>query len=143
MQIDRNALLAGALFLGVFVCGAVVGGAVVRGFSGPGLSAGGPPHGPRGPHGHERGPPRPERVVDELERELGLDAEQKRAVAAAVADTARAIDGAFTASEDRMRAVLRPDQLERFEAFVARRKQHGPGPGGPPGERGPPPLPPG
>lgn len=137
MRFDKNALLAGVLLVGVFASGAVVGGALVRGFSDP---PGRPPHGPHGPGRGPGGPPRPERVVEDLERELGLDAEQKRAVAAAVADTARAIDGAFTASEDRMRAVLRPDQLERFEAFVARRRQHGPRPGGPPDG---PPLPPG
>lgn len=134
MTIDRNALLAGVLLLGVFVCGAVVGGVVVAvggGVPGRGPHGDhGPPHGPpHGDHGPGRRGPPPERVVDELRRAVELDDEQARAVRAIVDDTGVVVDRAFADGEQRMRALLRPDQLPRFDAFFRR------GPHGPRGER--------
>jgi hypothetical protein len=162
MTFDRNALLAAALLLGVFACGAVVGGVAVAVV---GRDDRGPPHGPHGDHGPPHGPPHgdhgppgrgpphgpphgppgrgppPERVVDELRRAVDLDDDQARAVRAIVDDTGVVVDRAFADGEQRMRALLRPEQLPRFDAFFRRERRDGPpeGPRDDDGDRGPPP----
>ncbi len=118
MIIDRNALLAGALLLGVFLGGAVVGGVAVSLVHGP---PGPPPH---GPGGERRGPPRhrppPERVVDDLREFVELDEQQTAAVRDIVGATDGRIERTFRDGEAQIRALLRPDQQSRFDAFVRR-----------------------
>ncbi len=123
MIIDRDALIAGALLLGVFLGGAVVGGVAVS-------VALRPPHGPppHGPDGDRRGPPGhrppPDRVVDDLREFVDLDEQQTAAVRDIVVATDGRIERTFRDGEAQIRALLRPEQVSRFDTFVRR----GPGP---------------
>jgi Spy/CpxP family protein refolding chaperone len=75
------------------------------------------------------GPPRPERVVEFLTKELDLSPDQVQQVRQIVQQTGKKFDAIriqaepqFTAvrdqSRDQIRKILRPDQLTKFNALV-------------------------
>jgi hypothetical protein len=82
-------------------------------------------------------------IVERLTRKLDLDSRQQEQVRAVMHEThdgirqARSrirpqIEALLTAGQDRIKAVLRPDQREKFDRIIAERKLHKP----PEGERG-------
>jgi hypothetical protein len=130
---DRTKREAGLLVLVVFILGVLVGGvgyrlAEARVFSGP------PAHG--GPH--QGPPPAP------LGQALGLSADQQKQLDAIWADTktqTQTVDSQRNAirmqTRDKIRAILTPDQLTKFNAMIKDMDSHShPGDRGP-GGRGP------
>jgi hypothetical protein len=82
-------------------------------------------------------------IVERLTKKLDLDGSQQEQVRAIMHEThegirqARSrihpqIEALLTAGQDRIKAVLRPDQREKFDRLIAEWKQHQP----PQGERG-------
>jgi len=82
-------------------------------------------------------------IVERLTKKLDLDGRQQEQVRAIMHEThdgirqARSsirpqIEVLLTVGQDRIKAVLRPDQREKFDRIIAERKQHNP-PEGEPG----------
>jgi Spy/CpxP family protein refolding chaperone len=82
-------------------------------------------------------------IVERLTKKLDLDGRQQEQVRAIMQEThdgirqARSrirpqIEALLTAGQDRIKAVLRPDQREKFDRIITERKLHMP----PEGERG-------
>jgi hypothetical protein len=82
-------------------------------------------------------------IVERLTKKLDLDGRQQEQVRAIMHEThddirqARSrirpqIEALLTAGQDRIKAVLRPDQREKFDRIIAERKLHKP-PEGEPG----------
>ncbi len=81
-----------------------------------------------------RGEPKRELIVRRLSHELNLDATQSRELSIIVKDTSAEIkdvrkqirpqiEEILARSQDRVRAILRPDQLEKYEKILAERKK--------------------
>lgn len=139
-------LMSGFVLVGVFAAGALFGAALLR-FLGPhpAVHEGPPPGPPPGPNGPPGGP------IEAMTHELDLDAQQRdqlRAIAdshradleAIVRDTQPKLRGVLESIEQEMTPHLRPDQVEKLEAWRKRRPPPPmPGMGGPPpGPGGPP-----
>jgi Spy/CpxP family protein refolding chaperone len=134
-------LMSSLVLVGVFAAGALFGAGLMRWMAPHDRTHEGPPGGP---------PPGP---IEAMTHELALDATQRdqlRAIADAhrseleqiMRDTQPRIKAVLDQIEDEMKAHLRPDQIEKLEAWRKRRPPPpmpgmGPPPGGPPG--GPPP----
>lgn len=148
-------LMSGFVLVGVFAAGAVFGAALLR-FIGPHpMHEGrppGPPPGPPGPPPGPNGPPAG--PIEAMTHELDLDGpqrEQLRAIAdshraeleAIMRDTQPKVRAVLESIEQEMTPHLRPDQVEKLEAWRKRRPPPPmPGMGGPPpGPGGPPPGP--
>ena len=74
-------------------------------------------------------------IVQRLTRKLDLDSSQQEQVRAIMHETHDGIrqvrsrfhpqiEALLTAGQDRIKAVLRPDQREKFDKIIAERKQH-------------------
>jgi hypothetical protein len=134
MPSDRTKREAGLLVLVVFILGVLVGGVGyrlegARVFGNNGEATHGNPH---------AGPPPP------LGQQLGLSADQQKQLDAIRADTFsqfQAVDAQRNAirmqTRDKIRAILTPDQLVKFNAMIKDMDSHNhPGDRGP-GDRGP------
>jgi len=125
---DRTKREAGLLVLVVFILGVLVGGVGYRLAGARVFSAHGGPHQPPPPLGQQ----------------LGLNADQQKQLDAIWADTKtqfQAVDAQRNAirmqSRDKVRAILTPDQLAKFNAMMKEADSHShPGDRGP-GDRGP------
>jgi hypothetical protein len=82
-------------------------------------------------HAYPPGPPSHTQFVSELTRELQLTPDQQRQLTAIVDDTKSKIHAAYAPADAqreqlrqqgraRVRAILTPEQLPKFEAFMAR-----------------------
>ncbi|MFZ0579988.1 MAG: hypothetical protein WAN72_02530 [Candidatus Acidiferrales bacterium] len=81
--------------------------------------------------GHPAGPPTHTQIVSELTRELQLTPDQQQQLSSIVDDTKSKIRAAYAPADvqreqlrqqgrARIRAILTPEQLPKFEAFMAR-----------------------
>ena len=129
---DRTKREAGLLVLVVFILGVLVGGVGYR-LAGARVFGGPPAHG-----GQRPGPPPP------LGQQLGLSADQQKQLDGIWADTktqVQAVDAQRNAirmqTRDKIRAILTPDQLTKFNAMIKDMDSHNHSGDRGPGGRGP------
>jgi uncharacterized membrane protein len=115
----------------VFIVGAFSGGALVYLFLAPKIA---PPWTQR----ERRSPPSPQAVVERIAKDLDLDAAQREKMLQILQEADERNRKAFHEirrdTRERMRAILRPNQLEKFDKFIKEREkrsrgiEHRPGP---------------
>jgi hypothetical protein len=109
----RGVILVTAIFILGLVCGAALFYLGQRSLGPPGRIVGPPPPAP----------------LDDMTRELGLDPDQRREIRTLLDEQRVRLHELLEASRREIRAVLRPDQQQRFDDLRPPR----PGPPGPPG----------
>lgn len=141
-MVDNRTRIWFSLFvLAVFVAGMGAGILVGRRMNPGPLFGPPPPFEGRGGRGGPPGPPPPDALIDRLDRDLGLTADQRSAIQKIFETRREPLERVRREMRDRMdqeqrelqaeiRKVLSPEQQPRFDEWLERDRERGRGRGG-------------